>query len=466
MLVYTLFHPVARIALDWYYRSVDIAGLERIPRSGPVFLAGNHPNALMDALVIGVLVPRRVRFLAKATLFANPFMGALLRSAGVIPLHRARDTAATGEVDPARNAQAFRAVADALSAGSAVVIFPEGISHDEPRLAPLRTGLARMALDARDLHGVSGVTIVPLGLVFEHKELPRTRVLLQVGEPLALDAVRGDDASVAGLTAEIERRLHDVTLNFASPEEATRVMTLAHGLVSLFAPAPRIGADAHTLADIVHLVRRIREAAARLTGGTLPPREETTASEDGVPARLRRFEQRFDALRAMLAHERLAPEDLAIDVGTRAGARFAVREGLLMLVRGPVGLWGRLNHWIPLTLTRRLALRGVQSRDEPAMRSVVLGLVLVLAFYALQTGLVAWLAGGWWAAAYALTLVPSANHDLRYGDRTKRARARMRAYFRFRRDPALRATLEREAEWLRTEAEALETLEALGQERG
>ncbi len=432
---------LARIALDWYYGGVEAVGLERVPRDGPVFLAGNHPNALMDALVIGVLAPRRVRMLAKSTLFANPVAALLLRGLGVIPLFRARDVSPAEGVaapDPTRNAQSFRAVSEALAEQSAVLIFPEGTSHDEPQLAPLRTGLARMALEARDAHGVRDLVIVPMGLVFEAKEAPRSRVLLQVGQPIVPD----DASTVATLTADVDQRLRAVTLNFTSAEEAARITALAHTLAVLLAPVRPVGADEHTLADVVRLTRRIVRAAQRASGHTV--------------ARIDAFERRFEAFRDRLAAEAVALEDVGIDVGAEAGTRFAIRELLLALLLGPIGLWGRLNHWLPITITRQLALRGVRTRDEPAMRSVVLGLVLVLAFYALQVSLVATVAGGWWAVAYALTLVPSAGHDLRYGDRTRRARARMRAYFRFRRDPSLQRALLAEADWLRHEAGALE----------
>lgn len=496
MLLYTVFRPLARIALGWYYRSVEAIGLDRIPTSGPVFLAGNHPNALMDALVIGALVPRPVRLLAKSTLFKNPFTGALLRAAGVIPLHRAKDLAQTdaNSIDPSRNAASFRAVADALSKGGAVVIFPEGISHDAPQLAPLRTGLARMALEARDMHGVKGITIVPVGLVFEAKEAPRSRVLLQVGDAINLDTLSESDSTVAALTGVIDQRLRAVTLNFRSEEDATRMMSLAQSLFALFTPVTRIGAEADSLADVVQLVQRINRAAARITGEftvmhTAVPHSDAMSHEakdivDGTSAasmslksrptprstaayrigsrdialttRMQAFEKRLSALNVKLAREELAIEDIQIDPGSAAGTRFAWREGALALVRGPIGLWGRINHWVPITLTRTMALRGVKSLDQPAMRSVIFGLVLVLGFYAVQTGLVAWLAGTWWALAYALSLVPSASSDFRFGDRTRRARERMRAYFRFRRDTALQRTLRAEAEWLRDEALALE----------
>ena len=87
-MLYAIFKPIVGIALHWYYRSLSVANLERIPRDGPVFLAANHPNSLTDAMVVGWSSPRRVRFTAKATLFANPIAARFLRAVGVVPLRR------------------------------------------------------------------------------------------------------------------------------------------------------------------------------------------------------------------------------------------------------------------------------------------------------------------------------------------------------------------------------------------
>jgi hypothetical protein len=111
---------------------------------------------------------------------------------------------------------------------------------------------------------------------------------------------------------------------------------------------------------------------------------------------------------------------------------------------------------VPIQLARRLALHNVTARDEPAMKTLVAGLVLVLATYAIQGAAVWWLAGPWWALLFLLTLVPSAGSDLRYGDRMRRARARMRAYFTFRRDPSLQRALLADADVIRRDAGALE----------
>lgn len=450
-MLYDILKPVVAVALRWYYRRVSVTGLERIPREGPVFLAVNHPNALVDALVVGVVTPRRVGFTAKATIFANPLVARFLTRAGVIPLRRAADEAKRGNDaagDPSRNAASFDAVAQALAQGSAIVIFPEGKSHDDPRLAPLRTGLARMAIHAAQQFGVRGIRIVPVGLLFERKEIPRSRVLMQVGEPIDVDAMLAASVQVQTLTEVVADRLQAVTLNFESTEDAERLQMVGSTLAALLSPAPAIGDDDTPLGDTLAVVRRL-ERAQRL----MLERQDVA-----LEARASAFEVRVRAFRARLDALRLDVHDVAINAGTTQGIRFAVRELLLAGVMAPVGAWGRLTHALPIQLTRFLALRNVTSRDEPAMNTLVLGLVLVLLAYAVETAVVGWLLGPWVALVFFLTLVPSASSDLRYGDRMRRARARVRAFFTFRRDPSVQRELMVEGDALRREAGELERL--------
>jgi len=234
--MYALLRALAGVALRWFYRSIQVDGRERIPRRGPVLFVVNHPNALVDAMLVGWAVPRRVLLTAKATLFGNPFGAMLLRWVGVVPLRRASDEKTVREpLDPSRNEDTFLAVRTAFQAGRAVLIFPEGKSHDEPAMAPLRTGAARMALDAWNSGAAPMLSIVPVGLTFERKDTPRTRVLVQVGEPLRLE--RWCDVQharpVEELTAEIDARLRVVTRNYASADEAARVVRLASTIAAL-----------------------------------------------------------------------------------------------------------------------------------------------------------------------------------------------------------------------------------------
>jgi glycerol-3-phosphate O-acyltransferase / dihydroxyacetone phosphate acyltransferase len=476
LILYSLLRAITGVALRWFYRDVRTRHVERIPRSTiPLLLAVNHPNALVDALVVGWALPRRLTITAKATLFENPVFGWFLRIAGVVPLRRASDerkrlaalggareaTTVLGEqVDQARNTDAFRAILDRLGKGGAILIFPEGKSHDEPTLAPLRTGPARIALQAvREGHAKT-LAILPVGLVFEQKDAPRSRVLVDVGEPLDVNewvAATGSAAGVEALTEEIDRRLRDVTLNYATADEAALTRGLARVFASLLDDPLSIGRD-RLLEDEVELERRLSQAQRVL---------EHEATDPAVRARAERLLDRLATFEHTLCSERIAVGDVAIPIGAHHGTWFAIRETVMLAVLGPVALWGRVNHWLPFRIARILGERDISSRDQPAMQTILAGLVFVALFYALATTVVARIAGGVLAALYLVSLPIAADIDLRFTERIRQARQRMRAYLRFRRKPTLREQLSTEHAWLISEIGAVaRVLEAQIASRG
>ena len=88
--------------------------------------------------------PRRVSFLAKSPLFRMPVIGSLVRALDSIPVYRRQDEGA----DTSRNRETFGRSAALLRRGGTLAICPEGASHSEPYLLPLKTGAARIALGA------------------------------------------------------------------------------------------------------------------------------------------------------------------------------------------------------------------------------------------------------------------------------------------------------------------------------
>jgi 1-acyl-sn-glycerol-3-phosphate acyltransferase len=176
------------------------------PRSGPVLFVANHPNSIVDAVVATAAAGRPIRFLAKAPLFEEQLMGWLVRAAGAIPVYRRQDDPALME----RNATVFEAVHQALAAGDAVGIFPEGLSHSEPSLARLRTGAARISLGAANREEIR-FPIVPIGIIHRQKERFRSDTLALVGPPVGWTdlAGRGEDdvEAVRELTRRIEAAL-------------------------------------------------------------------------------------------------------------------------------------------------------------------------------------------------------------------------------------------------------------------
>src|SRR5688572_27258135 len=148
----------ARKLVAIYYYKIFITDRERIPSEGPILLVANHANSLLDAVIVGKTAARPVHFLAKAPLFSIPVFGPALQALGMLPAYRASD-------DPSqtgRNMATIDNSANCLAKGEAVGIFPEGKSHDLPRLEQVRSGAARIAIQALN-QGTPHVYVVPLG---------------------------------------------------------------------------------------------------------------------------------------------------------------------------------------------------------------------------------------------------------------------------------------------------------------
>jgi len=179
--------PVARLL----YRPV-IEGRENIPRTGPLLLASNHLS-FVDSIVIPLVAPRRVVFLAKSEYFTGHGMrGALKRwmftAVGCVPIRRGTAGAAQEALD-----SALEILRDGLAFG----IYPEGTRSRDGRLYRGRTGVAWLALTA-------GCPVVPVGLSGTQdiqpvgSRVPRIRkITIRFGKPLDFSYLQGTRPGLA-----------------------------------------------------------------------------------------------------------------------------------------------------------------------------------------------------------------------------------------------------------------------------
>ncbi|HEX2204781.1 MAG TPA: lysophospholipid acyltransferase family protein [Longimicrobium sp.] len=376
-----VFSSVARNALRVFYRFSSAGG--RVPREGPVLLVANHPNSLLDPGMVVAVARRPVRFMAKAPLFTDPLVGWLVRGAGAVPVYRKQD-------DPAamgQNDDTFLAVWDALAGGDAVGIFPEGISHDAPALAPLKTGAARIALGAA-LRTGGAFPVVPVGLSFRHKGTFRSEALAVVGEPVAWDdlahAGPEDREAVPELTRRIEAALRAVTLNLERWEDAPLV-EMAEAVYAAELPV------SPNPADRVARLRQATEGLARL-------RAEERAEWNAVA-------------REVAAHGRLLkvlglrPRELKAAPRTLGAAVWTARNLLFFALAAPVASLGVALYWVPYRLTGVLEAKGKHSPDVRATFKLLVGGALSIAWTLVLIGAAAAL-GGWIGALSAAVALP------------------------------------------------------------
>jgi 1-acyl-sn-glycerol-3-phosphate acyltransferase len=217
-------HAFISIALRLFFRRIEASGIEKVPKDEAVIFVLNHPNGLIDPALVYVSLSRRVSFLAKSTLFPIAAVRYLLQTLEVLPVYRRIDAGA----DMSKNQQTFEVCHALLAQNRCIAIFPEGISHDETKLQPMKTGAARIALGAlavgEDLRE-KGLKIMAVGLYYTSKTAFRSEALIRYGDLIDVEFVELDEngepprKEVLQLTRKIETALQNVTLNLETAEE-------------------------------------------------------------------------------------------------------------------------------------------------------------------------------------------------------------------------------------------------------
>lgn len=323
-----LLRGLVRLLLRVFYRRIEVVGLDRVPATGPVIVAANHQNALVDPMLLLATIPRRLRPLAKAPLFRHPVIGPFLCLAGAIPVHRRQDPGS----DPAQNVAMFRAAAATLGAGGAILIFPEGVSQAEPVLMPLRTGAARILLGAAER-----VTLLPVGLTFHEPGSFRAGwALVLVGTPVPVDdcvarARMEPEAAVRETTDRLAEALRRLIVE-ARDRQILRLLGIAEAIWRAEAGEPAADPTART-AWMQQALRGYRYLSAR-----------DSARVDALMREVERYAKDLEL--AGLAGDELPPAYPGAAV-----ARYALREGLSLFGGLPLALWGLANHGIPYQAT-------------------------------------------------------------------------------------------------------------------
>jgi len=176
----------------------EVEGRDRLPTVGPFVLCPVH-RSTVDFLVAGMTVQRRMRFMAKDSLWRRPRFGRFLEFIGAFPVDREH---------PDRTA--LRRAEEAVAGGEPVVIFPEGRRREGDQIDELHHGPSWVACRHR-------VPMVPMGIGGSDRAMPigsrrirLTKIKVVIGEPIYPDVEltgRVPRRVVTETTEELHREL-------------------------------------------------------------------------------------------------------------------------------------------------------------------------------------------------------------------------------------------------------------------
>ena len=149
----------------------EVKNLEKLPQEGPVVLACNH-TSYWDPVVLGVLLPRRLHFMAKEELFKIFLFGSLIKILGAFPVKRGKS-----DITAIKNSLKI------LKEGKVLCIFPEGTRSLKGELLDFESGITLLAYKGN-------APIVPVGLKGARKLFPRgfrTKLELNIGDPIYIE---------------------------------------------------------------------------------------------------------------------------------------------------------------------------------------------------------------------------------------------------------------------------------------
>jgi|SRR5687768_4827086 len=369
------------IALRLFFRRIETINADIVPEGTGVIFVLNHPNGLVDAALVFVALPRKISFLAKSTLFRVPVISFLLRTVEALPLYRRIDA---GE-DVSKNQRTFELCRQLLQRGGSIALFPEGISHNSPKLLPAKTGAARIALGAVSVgNGESlDLRIVPVGLFYTSKTTFRSDALLHFGEPFKVEPAESDPdgepvkEAVKALTARIEDALREVTLNVETDSEL-QTARLAEEIFAAAEPNENLG-------EKLEFLKRFVASSAG------------SKNDDAIARKVVEYDRKLVDLG-------LAPEHLSLAQFSRSSViRQAIKQIWPLILMSPLSIAGSIQHYPAYRICGIVADRfSRHGADDVASTVKVLAGMLFVPLTWLITAAVVFYFFGWELALLSL----------------------------------------------------------------
>jgi 1-acyl-sn-glycerol-3-phosphate acyltransferase len=213
-----------KIGLFFYTKQTKVNGLENIPKKGAVLFAINHPNGLLDPLVVTTHNPRINFFLVRAAAFKKSFIKKILESLNLMPIYRIRD----GIQQLSNNEEIFNKCYKILERKDTLVIFPEG-THNRKRTArPLSKGFTRIVSGALEKFPDLDIAVIPVGLTYQNASIFPSKVCVNYGSPINTRNIFDANTkakSINILKKEVSNQLEKLSVHITDDENYNNVLS-------------------------------------------------------------------------------------------------------------------------------------------------------------------------------------------------------------------------------------------------
>lgn len=189
--------PIHRALLTLYFGRIEIRGREHLPKQGAVVFAPKHFSR-WDPLILTLLTTQPLRFMTNANQF-DGVQGWFIRRLGAFPVELAHPQLSS-----------LRHTVELLLAGNKLLIFPEGGIVRDQTLRPLKSGLARLVLQAEaTAPGPLAIPIVPIALRYDPGAYAGASVFIHISPPLYTQEYQqsNDKQTAQALTQALESAL-------------------------------------------------------------------------------------------------------------------------------------------------------------------------------------------------------------------------------------------------------------------
>ena len=388
------------MAIKLFFNQISIQNKQIVPNTSPIIFVANHPNFFMDPLIIGSYCPRQLYFFAKSTLFNSPLKKRILTRLNLVPVYRKIDD----KENMGGNVNSFNKGYKILENNGAFLIFPEGISVGKRVLGKIKTGAARIGLEAELKNDFAlNIVIIPIGLSYSDQVRFRSNIMIRFGSPIELSKFekeykRNEVETVKKVTLIIEKSLNNLTNYY----QTDQIEDIVQGLELIYKMElmTELGMEVDNKNDDFIISKILTDAVQWY--------------KDNEPALIIEFREKLNEYIDLL--KQLDIRDEFLDPVRQEKRGWGKTKTILFLVIGsPLFIWGIITNYIPYILPRVLVEITNKDQSEEASWKLIYGFIFFVFYYAVSITFIWKLTQNiFLTILFASSLIPSGDFALYY----------------------------------------------------